>query len=130
VSPRLGRSGFVGKRNVGRDLAAQQARVEGALDERYVGALRAGREGRSRSTRSGASGAAHAVNEVAWSLRKIIVHHVRDAFDVNAAGGDVGGHQDAIVAFLEAAQRLVALVLAAVAVDGGGLHAFAGEGLR
>ncbi len=81
-------------------------------------ALRARGESGSRSGGARASGAADAMNEVLRNLRKIVVHHVRDSFHVNAAGRHIGRHQHPIVAVLEAAQRLVALALAAVAVDG------------
>jgi hypothetical protein len=48
---------------------------------------------------------------------------VGDAFHVDAARGHIGGHQDAVIAILETLQRLVALVLAAIAMDGGALKA-------
>ena len=64
-------------------------------------ALRA--EGGRGAAGAGASGSSDAMDEVFGNLRQIVVHHVRDAFDVNAARGDVGGDQNAIVAFLEAA---------------------------
>ncbi len=47
----------------------------------------------------------------------------RDAVDVDAAGGDVGGDQGAQLAGLEGGQGAFALALALVAVDGGGLDA-------
>ena len=67
--------------------------------------------------RPGAAGAAHAVDEVLGRLRQVVIHDVRDAFDVDAARGDVGRDQHAVVPVLEALERLVALALAAVAVD-------------
>src|SRR5438552_18706664 len=68
--------------------------------------------------------------EVLRNLRKIIIRHVRDPFHVNPAGCDVGRHQHPIVSLLESAQRVVALVLAAVAVDCRALYASARELFR
>ena len=67
------------------------------------------------------------MNEVLRDLRKIIIDHVRDPFHVNPAGCDISRHQDPILSLLESTQRLVALVLAAVTVDGSGLYAFLRE---
>src|ERR1700693_2602831 len=70
------------------------------------------------------------MNEVLRDLRKIVIHYVRDPFHVNSAGCDVGAHQNAIVSLLEPAQREVALVLAAVAMDCRGIYASAQELFR
>src|SRR5689334_2216441 len=84
----------------------------------------AARSERGRSPlRSRAAGAAHAMDEVFGHLRQIVVHHVRDTLHVNTARRDVGRDQDSVVALLEALQRLHALVLAAIAVDGSALEA-------
>jgi hypothetical protein len=69
---------------------------------------------------AGAPGAADAVDVVLRHVRQLEVDHVRQLVDVEAAGGDVGGHQHAHVAALEAGQRPRAGALALVAVDGGG----------
>src|SRR5947209_2946092 len=55
---------------------------------------------------------------------------MRDAFDVNAARSYIGRHHDAIVAFLEALQRLIALALCAVAMDASCLDATVDQLLR
>ena len=52
---------------------------------------------------------------------------MRDALDVQAAGGDVGGDEDVDLARAERAQRLLAGALAEVAVDGGGGEAAVGS---
>ena len=104
-------------------LQALEADGENALDAGDLGAFGAGGESGGGAAGAGAASAADAVDEVLGNLRKIVIDHVGDPFDVNAAGGHIGGHQDAILAFLESAQRLVALVLAAVAVNGRGLDA-------
>ena len=53
-------------------------------------------------------------NVVLGVLRHVVVDHVRDAGDVEAARRDVGCHQDLVAAALEAFQRLDALALVAV----------------
>src|SRR3954451_5681680 len=111
------------------DVLAGQLHADRALDADDVATLRAGGERRGAAVGAGAAGAADAVDEVLGDLRQVVVDDVRDALDVNAAGGDISGDQDAVVAFLEALQRLVALALAAVAVDRGGLEAALGEPL-
>ena len=55
---------------------------------------------------AGAPGAADAVHVVFADVGNFVVHHVRQVFDVDAAGRDVGGHQSADVAALEAGQGL------------------------
>ena len=73
--------------------------------------------------RNGAAGlacarrAADAVDIGLRNLRQLVVHHVADAVDVDAARGDVGRDQDAGCAALEVVERPNALVLALVAVD-------------
>ena len=49
---------------------------------------------------------------------KIEIHHVADAIDVNAAGGNVGGDQGADLAGAECRQHPLAVVLRLVAVNG------------
>ena len=60
-------------------------------------------------------------------IGQIIVEHMGKAADVNAAGGNVRGHQHADTAVLEAAQRVLPGVLAFVAVDGHSPDARAGK---
>src|SRR5690348_4505751 len=111
--------------DVGRYLTPFQPGVQGSLDVRNVRALGARGESGRRAVSACAPRAANAVNEILGGLRKIVIHDVRDPFDVNPAGCDVGRHQNPIVSVLEPAQRLAALVLAAVAVDCRGLYATA-----
>jgi len=66
------------------------------------------------------------VDEVFGGARHIVIHDMLDAFDVDARAGDVGGDEDAVVAVLESTERLQTLILAAIAVDGGGFHACRG----
>ena len=66
---------------------------------------------------AGARGAADAVDVAFRDVRQIVVEHVADAVDVDAAGGDVGGDQGAQLAVTEVGEHALALVLRLVAVD-------------
>ena len=68
----------------------------------------------------GPSGTAGAVQVVDGLRRWVVVDYDRQEFDVDTARGDVGRHEDADLAALDAAQRPVALSLGAVAVQGDG----------
>jgi len=70
------------------------------------------------------------VNKIFGDLGQIVVHDVRDAIYVDAAGGDVGGDENAIGAGLKTAKSLVALVLAAIAMNGGRLDSLTGQPAR
>src|SRR5207247_6617168 len=56
--------------------------------------------------------AAAAVDVILHRLGNVEVDHVLNAGDVDAAAGDVGGHQDAVLALAECLQRLDAATLA------------------
>ena len=64
--------------------------------------------------RLGAAGAADAVHVILRLRRKVEVDDVRNAVDVDAAGGDVGRDQHAHVAGSESLQRRQALALRAI----------------
>src|SRR5258708_15134304 len=81
-------------------LDVAQVRAVFARDERH------GLTGFSR-----AAGAADAVDVVFRDVRHVVVHHVRQRLDVEAARGDVGSDQHLQLAVLEALQRLHALRL-------------------
>ena len=97
----------------------RDAEVEGLVDQapaRHVVPV----DERDRDARgAGAAGAADAVQVGLLVLGALVVDDVRDALDVDAAGGDVGGDEDVDLAVAERAQRLLAGALAEVAVDGG-----------
>src|SRR5439155_717408 len=63
------------------------------LDVAEIGALLAVAQRDCRASGAGASGAADAVDIGFRHVRQLIVHHVGDAVDVDAARGDVGGDQ-------------------------------------
>ena len=67
---------------------------------------------------AGARGAADAMHVALRDVRQVVVDDVADAFDVDAAGGDVGGDQGAHLAVAEGREHALALALRLVAVDG------------
>ena len=70
-----------------------------------------------------AAGAADAVDVHLRHFRQLVVDHVRNAVDVEAAGRDVGRHQHRRPVRLERRQRALADALALVAVDRRGPNA-------
>ncbi len=68
----------------------------------------------------GAAGAPDAVDVIVGGGGHIVIDDVRDAFHIQAAGGDVGGNHHLVMAALEASQRRLALTLRTVAVQAGG----------
>ena len=66
---------------------------------------------------AGARGAADAVDIRFRNVRQVVVDHMADAVDVDAAGSDVGGDEDTQLAVTEVGEHALALVLRLVAVD-------------
>ena len=64
-----------------------------------------------------AAGAADAMHVVFVGIRNIVVDHMRDFRDVEAAGSDVGRHEDIDLILLEAGKRALAMILRFIAVD-------------
>ncbi len=150
VGPRRGRGlcPFAGLRRSGRDdfavsepfhrlrhgielgdSLAGELNAQRTLNLADFVALLASAEGVGHPAGTGATGAANSVDEVFGNHRQVEVDDVRDAVDVDAAGGDVGGDQDAVFALLETGERAVALALRAVTVNAGCLHTDPGETL-
>ncbi len=71
----------------------------------------------------GTAGAADAVHIVFLDIGQLEVDHMRQLIDVQAAGSDIGGHQNAHLVGLEVGQGLGARVLALVAVNRGSRQA-------
>ena len=113
---------------LGDDLAIE-GDVECAFNLAHFVTFLASAEGVSDAAGAGASGAADTVDEVFGDHRKVEVDDMGDAVDVDAAGGDVGGDEDAVVTLLEACQSAVSLTLGAIAVDAGGFDTDASETL-
>ena len=70
------------------------------------------------------AGTADAVHVVLGRMRQVVVDDGRQLGNVQATGRHVGSHQHLDLAGLEAVQRLQALLLGLVAVDGLGQEAF------
>ena len=85
--------------------------ADGAFDVAQQAALFSGTEGDGRALGAGTRGAADAVDIGFRHMRQIVVDHVADAIDVDAARRDVGCHQHQDLARLEAGQRLLAVGL-------------------
>ena len=100
---------------------------QGALELKQLGTLFAGEEGGGYAVFSGAAGAAYAVDEIFGYFGQVKIDDVRDVLDVNTAGSDVGGDQNAVAALLKSSQGGVALGLRAVTVNHGGGKAVAIE---
>src|SRR6476646_5283194 len=66
---------------------------------------------------AGARGAADAVDVGFRNVRQVVIEHVADAVDVDAARGDVGRDQRAQFAVTEVGEHALALVLRFVAMD-------------
>ena len=66
---------------------------------------------------AGAPSAANAVHVVFRHFRQVVVDHVADAADINAAGGDVGRDQQLHLAGAQLGNGAVALILVQVAVQ-------------
>ena len=81
---------FVGRGRFG----AVDAHFGVPLDVVDLKEFAAGDEGDGASAASGASGAADAVDVIFDVVREVVVENDFDIFDVDAAGGDVGGDEE------------------------------------
>src|SRR5579859_7811941 len=72
---------------------------------------------------TGAAGAADTMDKVFGDVGQIVVDDVRDVLDVDAASGNVSGHEHAILPALEPREGGSTLRLRAVAVNHGGVDA-------
>ena len=75
-------------------------------------------EQQRRAGSAGTTGAADAMHVGLGVVRDVVVQHVRDALDVEPAGGDVGGDEDVELSVLEGGDGALAHRLRDVAVDG------------
>lgn len=87
------------------------------FDVLEVVSLVARTEGDGLSGLSGAGGSADAVDVAFGLIGQVEVDHMRDALDVDAAGGDIGRDQHAEVPLAESIERAGAGILAFVAMD-------------
>src|SRR6185503_4174050 len=89
-----------------------------ALDVAEIGALAAVAERDGHAFGAGARSAADAMDVGLGHVRQLVVHHMRDAVDVDAARGDIGRDEHARTARAEALERALARILRLVAVNG------------
>src|SRR5205823_11426634 len=107
---------------VGRRRKDGDALVCEPLDALQLPALAAIAERHRDARGAGARGAADAM-DVAFSVgRQLEVDDVRDAADIDAARGEIGRDQHTGAAAAEIVERLLARILALVAMDGFGTH--------
>ena len=78
---------------------------------------------------AGAGGAADAVDVVFGRHGEVVIDNQRNAFDIEAARGDVGSNQDVVASLLEHFDGAQAVSLVNVAVDAGGVIVVALEAL-
>mmetsp|Transcript_30839 Transcript_30839/g.77420 ORF Transcript_30839/g.77420 Transcript_30839/m.77420 type:complete len:407 (-) Transcript_30839:829-2049(-) len=76
---------------------------------------------------AGAAGTTDAVDVLVDVVGHVHVDDVLHAADVDTARGDIGGDEERGLAALEGAERILTLLLTAVAVDGGGREVLLGE---
>src|SRR5271154_5124915 len=104
--------------------------AQGAFECEQLAALIDGEQSGSEALRAGSSGASHAMDEILGDLRQIVVDDLRDVVHVNAAGGEIGGHEDAGTPLLESGERRGPLRLRAPAVNQRRGETFAGQAER
>jgi transglutaminase-like putative cysteine protease len=103
---------------VGLDVGCRNGAADQLFDGAEIALFLAGAEGERMAAGPGARGAADAVDIAFRVDGNIKIDNVRDAVDVDAAGGDVGGDERAHAAGAEVFQRALARTLRLVAVDG------------
>ncbi len=90
---------------------SRQRAADMALDGVELGAVfRCGETG-GVARRTGACGAADPMHVILDCVRQVVVDHSLNVGDVDAAGRDVRGDQDAVATAAEALQRLAPLRL-------------------
>ena len=113
-----------GRVGLGQLLEGQAQRLVDDLPARHV---RPVDEGDRDAGGAGATGATDPVHVRRVVLRTVVVDDVRDVLDVDAAGGDIGGHEHAHLALAELGHRLLARDLRHVAVQRRGREPALGE---
>src|SRR4051812_26803624 len=93
------------------DFQARDGRADEALDGADVVEVFGGIDGEGIAEELGAAGAADAVDVILGMAGHVEIDDVRDALDIEAAGGEIGGDEHFEEARFEALQRLHALAL-------------------
>src|SRR6202453_2203092 len=97
-----------------------QCDADQLFDVAQIRDLLAGAERDCHTVRAGARGAADTVDIGLGYVGQIEIHHMADAVDIDAAGGDVGCDQGADLAGAECRQHPLAMILRLVAMNGVG----------
>jgi hypothetical protein len=100
-----------------RDLLAR-----GAFDVLQQGPFIIGAKRHGDPIGPSPGGAPDAVDVSFRDVGQVEIDYMANPVDIDAAGGDIGGHQGPDLAVLERLQGALALGLAFVAVDGGGFN--------
>src|SRR3954452_5744288 len=91
---------------IGAEIFARQRHLDQPLDVAEIGELLAACDQRDRSAfGAGARGAADAVDVGLGYVGQVEIDDVRDAVDIDAAGGNIGGDQRADIAGAEQGER-------------------------
>ena len=98
-----------------------------ALDDAQHVALARCHEQDRITVTAGAAGAPDTMGVGLGVIRDVVVDDVRDALDVDAAGGDIGGHHDVELPVLEARNRAFALCLRNITVQFRGIETAGAE---
>ena len=107
---------------------SRQRAADVSLDGVQLGTLFRGSEARRVTARAGTRRATDPMHVVLDRPGQVVVDDALNLRDVDAAGRDVGGDQDAVAAAAEAFQRLTALRLRAIRMQA--LHGVAGVAQR
>ncbi|EAU68836.1 conserved hypothetical protein [Stigmatella aurantiaca DW4/3-1] len=102
-------------------FGTRQAHANDALDGSHSLLVPRGDKRRGTSTRTGSRRAANPVDVIFRRVGQVEVDDVADVLHIQAARRDVGGHQAAVLPSPESFERLPALPLGAVRVNGRGL---------
>ena len=108
---------------VGALVGRRQRHANQPLDVTQIGAFLVIAERDREALGAGARGAADAVDVAFRHIGQVVIDDMRDAVDIDAARGDIGGDQGLDLAVAEGGKRPLALALRLVAVDGFGREA-------
>src|SRR6202040_1616529 len=104
----------------GAAVFPRQRDADQFLDVAQIRDLLTGAERDRHAVSAGPRGAADAVDVGLGNVGQIEIHHMADAVDIDAAGGDIGSDQRADLAGAECRQHPLAMVLRLVAMNGVG----------
>src|SRR5581483_517884 len=98
-------------------VGLRDRRADQPFDVAQIGGFLMVAERNGDAVGAGTRGAADAVHIALRDVRQVVIDHMADAVDVDAAGGNVGRHQRADTAVAERRERALALILRLVPVD-------------